>query len=74
MHSFFEILEGHDLVPAGIHLEMTPKDVVECISKKENQTLSDLMLFKKYNTLCDPRLNNDQAIQIMSTLFSKQIP
>lgn len=74
LQSFFEILEGHDLVPAGIHLEMTPKDVVECISKKENQTLSDFMLFKKYNTLCDPRLNNDQAIQIISSLFSKQIP
>jgi 3-deoxy-7-phosphoheptulonate synthase len=71
LQSFFDIIEGHDLIPAGIHLEMTPKDVVECISTEDEKNSSEPTIFNKYNTLCDPRLNNDQSIKVLSSLFSK---
>jgi 3-deoxy-7-phosphoheptulonate synthase len=56
----FQILAQHHLSPAGIHLEMTPDDVGECIEDKRD--LSQRLL--RYRSPCDPRLNPDQSIQI----------
>ena len=52
----------------GIHLEVTPHMVTECIDKKivlEND------LNKNYKSLVDPRLNPLQALQIMDLVKKK---
>jgi 3-deoxy-7-phosphoheptulonate synthase len=46
----------------GVHLEMTGKDVTECTGGA--RAISDEDLNDRYRTLCDPRLNAEQAIEI----------
>jgi 3-deoxy-7-phosphoheptulonate synthase len=42
----------------GLHLETTPDDVAECIPDPEAVG----RVVRKYTTLCDPRLNPEQAV------------
>src|SRR5215213_5412675 len=46
----------------GVHLEMTGKDVTECTGGA--RAISDQDLNDRYHTLCDPRLNAEQAIEL----------
>ncbi len=55
---FFDICKKNEINPAGVHLEMTGKDVLECVDKRT----SNKKLGKKYFTLCDPRLNPEQSL------------
>jgi len=57
----FAVLARHRLPAAGIHLEMTPDDVTECVedSSDLSRPLSD------YRSACDPRLNPGQAARIV---------
>lgn len=56
---FFDICEDHQVYAGGIHLEMTGKNVTECIGGPRQIDLT-----KKYETFCDPRLNDEQAIDL----------
>ncbi|ONK11281.1 3-deoxy-7-phosphoheptulonate synthase [Streptomyces sp. MP131-18] len=47
---------------AGLHLEITPEDVTECVL---NESSLD-HVGKKYTTLCDPRLDPQQADRIVT--------
>ena len=46
----------------GIHLEATPYDVTECVGLGVSE---DDLLRRTYTTLCDPRLNAEQAMHIV---------
>lgn len=54
---------------SGIHLELTYKDVTECIGGNANISENDLHL--NYETYCDPRLNKDQSSQIINDFCSQ---
>jgi 3-deoxy-7-phosphoheptulonate synthase len=47
---------------AGVHFELTGDNVTECTGGPENLTDKDLPL--RYTTLCDPRLNYAQSIEV----------
>ncbi|HVK24961.1 MAG TPA: 3-deoxy-7-phosphoheptulonate synthase [Actinokineospora sp.] len=48
-------------VAGGLHLETTPEDVTECVAHAgEDDRVAD-----KYTSLCDPRLNPDQALSVV---------
>ncbi|MFF1414173.1 3-deoxy-7-phosphoheptulonate synthase [Streptomyces sp. NPDC058289] len=49
-------------VAAGLHLETTPDAVRECV--RDEYHVSELG--EKYTSFCDPRLNSDQAIEVVS--------
>lgn len=59
---FFEIHKEHGTVPGGIHLEMTPELVTECVDYHNvtKETLQD-----NYVSKCDPRLNAHQVLNMM---------
>jgi|TARA_Y100000992_G_C21271047_1_gene496850 3-deoxy-7-phosphoheptulonate synthase len=60
--SFIDIINSKDVVFGGIHLEMTGENVTECLdfsSIKNKLNLND-----NYASLCDPRLNADQCLQL----------
>jgi len=59
---FFEIHESLGTYPGGIHLEMTGKDVTECVGGAIKLTENDLS--SRYHTHCDPRLNAKQALEL----------
>ena len=60
--TFYTILKLNDVNFGGIHLEMTGEDVTECI---DFSNINDqLNLEDNYKSLCDPRLNADQCLQL----------
>jgi 3-deoxy-7-phosphoheptulonate synthase len=48
--------------PGGIHIELTGDDVTECVGGAEKILDSDLDT--RYETMCDPRLNGRQSIDL----------
>jgi 3-deoxy-D-arabino-heptulosonate 7-phosphate (DAHP) synthase class II/acyl-coenzyme A synthetase/AMP-(fatty) acid ligase len=56
--------------PGGVHLELTADDVTECVGGPQN--ITEAKLSRNYRTLCDPRLNAEQALAFTS-LFAKAI-
>ncbi|RFC65074.1 3-deoxy-7-phosphoheptulonate synthase class II [Fulvimarina endophytica] len=59
---FFAVHEAKGTHAGGIHIEMTGKDVTECIGGARPvlpENLSD-----RYHTHCDPRLNANQALEL----------
>jgi len=46
----------------GVHLEMTGQNVTECTGGARAITEADLN--DRYHTVCDPRLNAEQAIDL----------
>jgi len=59
---FFEIHRSFGTYPGGIHLEMTGKNVTECVGGAWN--LSEDELNDRYHTHCDPRLNAKQSLEL----------
>jgi 3-deoxy-D-arabino-heptulosonate 7-phosphate (DAHP) synthase class II len=60
----FEILARYGVAASGIHLEMTPEDLIECV--EETDDLSQPLT--NYRSACDPRLNADQSVRIAEFL------
>jgi 3-deoxy-7-phosphoheptulonate synthase len=48
--------------PGGVHLELTGEDVTECLGGGDALGLADLD--DRYETMCDPRLNGRQSIDL----------
>jgi 3-deoxy-7-phosphoheptulonate synthase len=48
--------------PGGVHLEITGEDVTECLGGSE--AVSEAQLDHRYETLCDPRLNGRQSLDL----------
>jgi 3-deoxy-7-phosphoheptulonate synthase len=48
--------------PGGVHLEFTGEDVTECVGGSEG--LLEEQLHARYMTLCDPRLNARQSLDL----------
>ena len=49
----------------GVHLEMTGQNVTECTGGA--RAITDADLNDRYHTVCDPRLNAEQAIDLASS-------
>src|ERR1700751_1551984 len=60
--SFFAIHTAEGTHPGGVHLEMTGQDVTECIGGA--RAITDEDLNDRYHTVCDPRLNAEQSIDM----------
>jgi 3-deoxy-7-phosphoheptulonate synthase len=60
--SFFSIHAAEGSYAGGVHLEMTGQDVTECIGGARAITHEDLS--DRYHTVCDPRLNAEQSIDM----------
>ena len=61
IESFFQVHEAEGTVAGGLHLELTGKNVIECIGDTKENNYENLGR-EQYETLCDPRLNRRQAI------------
>ena len=62
MKTFFSIHASEGTYAGGVHLEMTGKNVTECTGGAH--AITDEELNARYHTLCDPRLNAEQAIEM----------
>jgi 3-deoxy-7-phosphoheptulonate synthase len=59
---FFEAHRSVGTRPAGIHIELTGEDVTECLGG--SAALVDADLDSRYETMCDPRLNARQSLDL----------
>lgn len=59
---FFDAHHMAGTWPGGIHIELTGEDVTECLGGSEEVQTKDLG--KRYETMCDPRLNGRQALDL----------
>jgi 3-deoxy-7-phosphoheptulonate synthase len=59
---FFDIHRAEGTHAGGVHLEMTGQNVTECTGGAVAIVDSDLS--RSYETLCDPRLNAEQSLEL----------
>ena len=62
VRGFFEVHQAEGTYAGGVHLEMTGQNVTECTGGARAITEADLN--DRYHTVCDPRLNAEQAIDM----------
>jgi len=59
---FFAAHRSEGTWPGGVHVELTGDDVTECLGGAEDILDGDLGL--RYETMCDPRLNGRQSVDL----------
>ncbi|NNU80467.1 3-deoxy-7-phosphoheptulonate synthase class II [Halovulum dunhuangense] len=62
VREFFAVHEAEGTYPGGVHFEMTGKDVTECTGGL--RAVADEDLSDRYHTVCDPRLNAAQSLEL----------
>jgi 3-deoxy-7-phosphoheptulonate synthase len=65
LSSYFAVHRSLGTWPGGIHVELTGSDVTECVGG-ETEIHQDA-LDENYLTICDPRLNPRQALDLAFT-------
>jgi len=64
--AFVAVLADHGVPAGGLHLETSPDPVTECVG---GVVESEQELATHYTSLCDPRLNSDQAAELVDRVF-----
>lgn len=59
---FFAAHRAEGTWPGGVHVELTGDDVTECLGGAQDLLDDDLGL--RYETMCDPRLNGRQSVDL----------
>ena len=62
LNGFFDVHEELGTWPGGVHVELTGDDVTECVGGSGDLVEADLV--NRYETLCDPRLNRNQSLEL----------
>lgn len=62
VRGFFEVHQAIGSHPGGLHVEMTGDDVAECLGGAA--AVEEAHFADRYETLCDPRLNHMQSLEI----------
>jgi 3-deoxy-7-phosphoheptulonate synthase len=60
--AYFAAHRSQGTWPGGVHIELTGDDVTECLGGAEE--ILDRHLDTRYETVCDPRLNARQSIDL----------
>ena len=63
---YMSIHKSSNSFPGGIHIEFTSENVTECLGGFQN--IDDSTLMNRYETACDPRLNNQQSLELIFKL------
>lgn len=62
LRGFFEAHWEAGTNPGGVHVELTGDDVTECLGGADG--IDEAALGKRYESLCDPRLNHRQSLEL----------
>ena len=62
LEGFFAACRAEGAWPGGVHLEFTGEDVTECLGGPDS--VLEEQLAGNYSTLCDPRLNARQSLDL----------
>jgi 3-deoxy-7-phosphoheptulonate synthase len=64
IQGFFAVHKAEGTVPGGVHLELTPQTVTECLGGTDDIQDHHLDDPGHYLSLCDPRLNSRQSLDL----------
>ncbi|OLF14447.1 phospho-2-dehydro-3-deoxyheptonate aldolase [Actinophytocola xinjiangensis] len=67
--TFLAVLAACGVPAGGLHLETSPDPVTECVGGAIRSDRSEQELATRYTSLCDPRLNTDQAAELVDRVF-----
>lgn len=70
--TFFAVARAENVHPAGLHLEMSPDAVTECIGASGPTSATEMAI--NFQSLCDPRLNAAQAEQLVDMVAGLLVP
>lgn len=70
--AFHETLHELGEWPGGLHLELAGEDVTECLGG--SGVPDETVLPRRYTSLCDPRLNNEQALLTVEGVLRSGLP
>ena len=62
VQGFFDVHRSVGTWPGGLHVELTGDDVTECVGGGEELHEADLA--DRYESVCDPRLNRVQSLEL----------
>lgn len=62
LRGFFDACNAAEVWPGGVHIELTGENVTECLGGTD-EVLGD-HLDQRYETMCDPRLNARQSLDL----------
>ncbi|MFT7647394.1 MAG: 3-deoxy-7-phosphoheptulonate synthase [Candidatus Poriferisodalaceae bacterium] len=62
VNGFFEVHDAENTWPGGVHIELTGDAVTECVGGGDG--LAPEQLSDRYETMCDPRLNGRQSLDL----------
>ena len=62
VQGFFDVHRSLGTWPGGLHVELTGDDVTECMGGSDE--ISDAALATRYESVCDPRLNHQQSLEM----------
>jgi 3-deoxy-7-phosphoheptulonate synthase len=62
VQGFFDVHRSLGSWPGGLHVELTGDDVTECVGG--GQELAEIDLHDRYESVCDPRLNRVQSLEL----------
>src|ERR1700681_4776902 len=62
VRAFFQVHAAEGTCAGGVHLEMTGQNVTECTGGA--RAITDEDLNDRYHTVCDPRLNAEQSLDL----------
>ena len=62
VQGFFDVHRSLGTWPGGVHVELTGDDVTECVGGGEE--IDEVGLAHRYESVCDPRLNRVQSLEL----------
>src|SRR5690606_33953195 len=62
LNGFSDVHQELATCPGGVHVALTGDDVTECLGGGDD--LVEAGLANRYETLCDPRLNRNQSLEL----------
>jgi 3-deoxy-7-phosphoheptulonate synthase len=62
LDGFFAACHAADVPAGGVHIELTGEDVTECLGGSDE--VLETQLEQRYETMCDPRLNARQSLDL----------
>lgn len=69
VRGFFDVHDDLGTWPGGLHVELTGTDVTECVGG--SLRLEEADLASRYETVCDPRLNRNQSLELAFTVATR---
>lgn len=69
LNGWFDVHDEMDSWPGGVHIELTGDDVTECVGGVGELNEADLE--NRYESVCDPRLNRNQSLELAFTVAER---